>query len=417
MYQGIFLATVLAILMVAVAVIAWQLCVYVTAYVTAVNTAQKHPTPQTFDPEIYGTPGYISSRHASSTRISRPPRTPALASPEEVVSIEQIETAPTHFAPAQCGPRSGATNLTMLGMEAPMPPTRNPRLPAPPPRRGTQLGMPRPQEPQQAPRIAKLTPPSAEPQRPASKAPSSPPPPPSRRTQLGMGVPTPLHRGTQLGMGAPAKPQQAQRTTQAPPPASTAPAPMTTAAPIRQTFFKKLLSSRSTVQGLASPPIAPAPLPKSAHPTREELRQGLVTEHGRWHVVTTGQIHTEDRTNGVRLVGRDGPVYSTGLIERLVANGYKPIVIVEPRHSCLTWWESYLMGPGHAVRLASIKAKDDEERLIKAWKKAAALVGVAPPSAPTSWTDIRDTLAFFAGYGEEGVQVFNLTYDPKSRAA
>ena len=139
----------------------WQLCVNITAYVAAVNRANDQKHPEKFDPEIYGTPGYISARHASSTRVSHPPRTPALASPdpEEIVPIEQIEAVPAHFAPAKSEPRSGVMGLTMLGMGASMPPTRNPRLPAPPPRRGTQLGLGEPQ----APRIAKLTPPSAEP--------------------------------------------------------------------------------------------------------------------------------------------------------------------------------------------------------------------------------------------------------------
>jgi hypothetical protein len=209
----------------------------------------------------------------------------------------------------------------------------------------------------------------------------------------------------------------------APKPSAVTKPPVTPVVPARRTLFGaavNLLAVRATVKGLVAPPTQTAPASavqtKSNHPTREQLRQGLVVRNDRWHVITTDQMHTEDRTKGVRLVGKDGPVYSTGLIERLIANDYKVIVIVTPKYACMTWWESYLLGPGHAIRLSSIKG-DDDQRLIKAWKKVAALIGTTTPSAPKSWTDIQQAVSFSAGYGEEGIQVFNLTYDPKARAA
>lgn len=247
-------------------------------------------------------------------------------------------------------------------------------------------------------------------------------PPAPKRTMVGIGSPTPpvaVH-----------VPPQSRRPT--PPPTAPTRTPggnhtimgfpqVPTAAAVPAATAKQRIMPPNARQTITSglfdktrQPAMPAPLN-----AREQLRQGLSTEHGLWYFCQLSEIMSHESQGDARPITMDCnglPLYSTGILERAIANGYRVILLIDrfnckeqqPESNQPGWWMQYLASQDVVISIDQFSG-NHADRLLWAWRSIYDAIGASQFISPRmTHEQLRDSVHLYQVSRGNNIRAFNI---------
>lgn len=247
-------------------------------------------------------------------------------------------------------------------------------------------------------------------------------PPAPKRTMVGIGSPTPpvaVH-----------VPPQSRRPT--PPPTAPTRTPggnhtimgfpqVPTAAAVPAATAKQRIMPPNTRQTITSglfdktrQPAMPAPLN-----AREQLRQGLSTEHGLWYLCQLSEIMSHEPQGDAKPITMDCnglPMYSTGILERAIANGYRVILLIDrfnckeqqPESNQPGWWMQYLASQDVVISIDQFSGSH-ADRLLWAWRSIYDAIGASQFVSPRmTHEQLRDSVHLYQVSRGNNIRAFNI---------